>query len=423
MSGLCIHRNLPAVGSSQLHLSVLRPHQSQDQPDHGSLSFTGRAHQSHDLSRICLKGRVCDHTGSLDIGEIHILHPDLKSLFRILIHFPALGNMHFPGQFHQLPDPVGRHRTVQERRDNRHHIAESRGKITPLLKKQSHSSVCNIPGPQPEQTVAESRKLHQSSHNGHENIGLNREQVVLQADVPELGLPPPHLLAVMGSHSKGFNGIKVIDSLYLKSHQLRAHLPNLLAVVPLLLDHKPGHKKHEGSAGQSDHRHDPVIMKNYKESSNKIVNRNNNGRKPADGIAAHGPDISVETVENVSVGILIQRQPVRIYDLVKNIRLDIIINVNAQLGRDPADNTAEGQAEYGTAHHNSDHYPELAGLKSCNNINKILAGHTADQSHRSTENTQDHIKHNGSLIPGAVAEDPLPVLYDLTEGSVPPSGY
>src|SRR5699024_1700889 len=141
---------------------------------------------------------------------------------------------------------------------------------------------------------------------------------------------------VMERHSKGFNIDKIVDSLYLKDLQLRTNFPDLFPVIPLFLDHDSVHKYNERLAGTSVHRHDPVIIMDYKNSSNKIINRNDNSRKPTDGIAAHRSDISIEAVKNISIRILIQSQPVRIYDLVKNIRLNIIININAQLGRDPA---------------------------------------------------------------------------------------
>ena len=124
------------------------------------------------------------------------------------VHLPALRNMHLPGKLHQLPDPVGGHRAVQKRRDNGNHAAEGGGEVAPLLQKQGHGSVGDIPGPQPEQAVAEGRELNHCAQNGHKDIRLNGEQIVFQADILEFLLPPAHLFAVVGSHAKGFDGVK-----------------------------------------------------------------------------------------------------------------------------------------------------------------------------------------------------------------------
>ena len=133
---------------------------------------------------------------------------------------------------------MGRYGAVQERRYNGNHIAECRGKVASLLQEQRHGSVGNVSCPQSEQTVAERGELHQCPHYSHENACLDGKQIVFKADIPEFTLPPAHFLAVMGRHTEGFNGIEVIDRLHLESHQVRAHLAHLLAVVTLLLNHE-----------------------------------------------------------------------------------------------------------------------------------------------------------------------------------------
>ena len=253
--------------------------------------------------------------------------------------------MHLLRQLNQLPDPVRRNRAVQKCRDNGDHTVERRGKIASLLQEQCHRSICNIVRPQTEQTVSECNELDHRSEDRQEDICLDGEQIVLQADIPELALPPAHFLAVMGRHAEGLDRVKVVKRLHLESHQLTAHLPDLLAVVSLFLDHEPGHQEHDRRASQRDHRHDPVIMHDHKKCSDKIINRDYDRRKPADRIAADRADIPVEPVEDIAIGILVQRQPVRVHDLVKDIRLNIIVDINAQLRRDPADDTAECQAE------------------------------------------------------------------------------
>ena len=331
--------------------------------------------------------------------------------------------MYLSGKLHQLTDPVCGNRAVQERRDDGHHVAERRGQLAPLLQEQSHRSIGNIICPQPEQTVPECQKLHQRSHHRHQDIGLDGKHIIFQADITEFSLPPAHLLTVMRRDPEGLDGIKIVNSLYLKGHKLGAHFPDLLAVVPLLPDHKSGHQEHKRRTAERNDRHDPVIVQDHKKGGDKVIDCNNNGRKPADGIAADRADISIETVQDISIGILVQCQPVRIHDLIKDIRLDIIVDINAELGRDPADHAAKYQAEHGTSHHDSHHDPESAGIMAGNDVDHILAGHAADQSHRGTEDTKNNIEYDGAFIPGAIRENPLPVVDDLSEGSVLPPGY
>ena len=217
----------------------------------------------------------------------------------------------------------------------------------------------------------------------------------------------------MGRDAERLDGVKVIHRLHLKSHQFGTHFPHFFAVVPLLLDHEPGHEQHERRAPQRDHRHDPVVMQDHEKCGDEVVDRDDDRREPADGIAADRADIPVEAVQDIAVGILVERQPVRIHDLVENVRLDIIIDIDAELRRDPADDAAEHQAEHRAPQHDGYHYPQFAGIVPGDDIDDILAGHTADQPHRCTEYTKDQVKCDGALVPGAVAEDPFPVVYDL----------
>ena len=110
--------------------------------------------------------------------------------------------MHFLWQLHKLSDPVRGHRAVQEGRNDRNNITERGRQFASLLEKQSHGPVCNIIAPQPEQAVPECKELHKRPHNRHQDIGLDTEQIIFQADVAEPALPPAHLLAVMGRDAK-----------------------------------------------------------------------------------------------------------------------------------------------------------------------------------------------------------------------------
>ena len=52
-------------------------------------------------------------------------------------------------------------------------------------------------------------------------------------------------------------------------------------------------------------------------------------------------------------------------------------------------------------------------LISGNDIDQIFTRHTADKSHRRTEDTQERIEYDRPLIPDTVAEYPFPVINDL----------
>ena len=53
-----------------------------------------------------------------------------------------------------------------------------------------------------------------------------------------------------------------------------------------------------------------------------------------------------------------------------------------------------------------------------NNIDTILAGHTADKAHGGAGHAYDNIEYNGKFISCAVAEDPFPVIQDFLDGPV-----
>ena len=88
----------------------------------------------------------------------------------------------------------------------------------------------------------------------------------------------------------------------------------------------------------------------------QLIKCNDNRRKPADGIAADRTNIAIKTIQNVSIAILTDLHPVRINNLIKNIRLNIIVNINTKLTR----------------------------LITRNDIDQILTRHTARKSKRRT---------------------------------------
>ena len=159
-------------------------------------------------------------------------------------------------------------------------------------------------------------------------------------------------------------------------------------------------------------------MPEDQEGRQEVVGGNHDGWKPADGIAADGVDIAVEAVHDVAVGVLAHGQPVGINDLVKDICLNIIIDINAQLGRDPADDTLKCQAEYRAAHHDGNHQGQLFCLVAGNDIDQIFTGYAGNQPKGGADDSQQGIEGDCSFVFGAIRKNPLPVVKDFSEGAV-----
>ena len=208
----------------------------------------------------------------------------------------------------------------------------------------------------------------------------------------EFRLPFPHFLAVQSGNSKRFDGIKIIKRLYLKGHHITAHFPYFLSILPLLGNQELGHQQHDRRTGKCQQRHNLVIMPDHHKGCDEIINCYDDRWKPAYGVAADRCHISVKTVQYVTIAVLIDLHPVRIDDFIENICLDIIINVDTQFCGHTVDHIGKYQTEYGTSKGNRNHRSQPAGLISCDNIDHILAGHTADQSHGSTEDSENRIK-------------------------------
>ena len=150
----------------------------------------------------------------------------------------------------------------------------------------------------------------------------------------------------------------------------------------------------------------------------EVVGRYDDGREPADGVAADGGHIAVKAVHDVPVGVFAHGQPVGIDDLVKDIRLDIIINIDAQPGRDPVDYIPECQVEDRAPDHDSQHDSQLVCLITCNDINQVFAGNAGDQTQRRTDDAKQGIESDRAFVSGTVGEDSFPVINDFPEGTV-----
>ena len=154
-------------------------------------------------------------------------------------------------------------------------------------------------------------------------------------------LPPAHLFTVIRSNTKRLDRIKIIKGFHLKGHQLTAHLTDFFAVFSLLFNHKTGYQQHERCTEKGNDRHHHIIMKNHHEGCDELIDCDNDRRKPADGIAADCTNIPVKPIQYISVGIAVNGHPVRIYDFIENICLDIIVDIDTQLRRNPPYDTVK----------------------------------------------------------------------------------
>ena len=135
-------------------------------------------------------------------------------------------------------------------------------------------------------------------------------------------------------------------------------------------------------------------MKNHHKSRDKIIKCQNNIGKPADGIAADRTDIRIKPVQNIPIGILIHRQPVRIHNLIKNLRLDIIVYIKSQFHGISAYQTGKNQTDHRTGHHADQHDPQLIHPEICNNIDQIFAEHRRTQAESRAADSEDRIENN-----------------------------
>ena len=116
----------------------------------------------------------------------------------------------------------------------------------------------------------------------------------------------------------------------------------------------------------------------------QLIKCNDNRRKPADGIAADRTNIAIKTIQNVSIAILTDLHPVRINNLIKNIRLNIIVNINTKLRGNPVNQALKQQTEHLSSNHHKKQHRKLTRLITRNDINQILTRHTARKSKRRT---------------------------------------
>ena len=110
-------------------------------------------------------------------------------------------------------------------------------------------------------------------------------------------------------------------------------------------------------------------------------------------------------------------QPVGVHDLVEDVCLDLVVDPQFQLCADPAEDIVEYQREQRAGNHDDDQIRQLLRLVSCDDVDQILADDACRQSQSRTEDTQDRIENDGSLVPFGIGKDPLPVIDDFFESA------
>ena len=375
-----VHLDFLSVRSPQQGNPAVRVDQAKHQSDHRGLSLAGGPHQRNDLTGRCIKIGVGNDVLPRKIRKAHVLHTDLNALLRQLTQFLALGDVALSGQFDQLPDTVSRDGAGQKRRDDAHDAVERTGQSSPLLQKQRHRAVGDLVCPQQIQAVSESRVLDDHAHHRHKYACFDREQIVVQADFLENLLPFSELFPVAIHHTEGFDRVEIVKCFDLKAHHLAAGFFDLFGILALLADKVLGHQQHDRRAGKRQQGHDLAVMPDDKKRDNKIVDGNDDGRKPPDGVPADRAHITVKAVQKIAVAVFIHSFPVHIDDLVKDVRLDVVVDINIQLDGNPVDQVGKHQAEYSAAQHDRNHQSQLLPLIAGDDIHQILAGHAGDQS-------------------------------------------
>ena len=393
-------------------------HQAEHQADHRGLAFAGRSHERHDLAGLRDEIGIRDDLFIFEVREADVVHPDFHTLFRERLQLLAFRDMPLLGQLIKLPDTVRGDRACEERRHDADHLIKGACEPAALLQEKRHRTVSDLVRPQKEQAVTEGRVLDDQAHDRHEHVRLDREHVVFQADLLELLLPLAELPPVAFGNAEGLNGIEVVKCLHFERHHLTAHLADLFLVVALLPDQELGHKEHDRRRRKREQRHDFVVMPDHRKRDDKVVDRNDDRREPADRVGAHRLHVAVEAAQNIAARILADRLPVDVDDPVKDVGLDIVIDVDAELCRDPVDQAGEQQTEHRTAHHDRDQDPQLFRLVARNHVDHVLADDARYHAQGGAHDAKDHIEHDGPFIALAVAEDPAPVLQDLLKGPV-----
>ena len=329
--------------------------------------------------------------------------------------------MLFLGQFREFLDAVSGNGRRQEGRNDRYDVVECSGHAGALRQEQGHCSVGDLMCPEEIQAVAEDAELDQASDEAHEDTGLDGEQVVVQEELLVAVLPVTELAAVQRRDAEGFDRVHVVEGFHFKGHDLGGHFPGLLVVFALFADHETAHQQHHRCGCEGQYGHEMAVVPDDDEGRNEVVYRNDDVRDPVDRIAGNGAHIVVEAVEEISAAVLGDIQPSGIHDLVENVCLDLMVDAQGKLGRDPFQDIGEDQAEDGTADTERNEKSQFFVLVAGNDIDDVLGDDAGYQAERGTDDTEKDIEENGSFVLPGIGNDELPVIQDFIEGTFLPS--
>ena len=193
-------------------------------------------------------------------------------------------------------------------------------------------------------------------------------------------MPFPQFPAVLSEDTKRLDGIHVVERLHLESHHLAAHLTHFLAVFPLLFDDIARYDEHKRCTGKGQQGHDGVVVHDNGQRGEELVDGDDDGRQPTDGIAAHSSHVTRKPVEHVAVAVLVDGHPVGIDDLVEDITLYIVVDVDLQFQCDTPQDIANHQTEQCAAHHDNHHDPQFRHLIARDDVYHVFPGNAAYQS-------------------------------------------
>ena len=159
-------------------------------------------------------------------------------------------------------------------------------------------------------------------------------------------------------------------------------------------------------------------MRQDQEGRDEAVERDQDRREPAHGVAADGAGVVVEAVDDVAALVLVELRPVAVDDLGEDAGADVVADADTDFQRDPAEQVFKHQAEEGAADHDAKQQPDAGGPVADDDVEGKLRHQAGDQAERRADDAEDRIEDDRPLIALAVGKDPFPVVQDLPEGPV-----
>ena len=225
----------------------------------------------------------------------------------------------------------------------------------------------------------------------------------------------------MPKDAERLDGVYVVECLHLETHDLAAHLTHLHIVFALLLDDKLGCENREWGAGECQKGHHCVVVHDDTQCGEKLIDGDDDGGKPTDGVGAHRAYIACEAVQYVAVAVAVDGHPVGIDDLVENVTLDVVVDADLKLQCHAAKHVADYKTEKRTAHHHDHHDPQFCHLVAGDDVDEVFACYARHQAQRAADDAEDDVEQDGALVFPTVGENPAPVVEDFAQRTCTPS--